>query len=342
MMVRLLMAIQLLANMALAGSATAGSPIVKVETNKGAIVIELDQTSAPISVSNFLSYINSGFYDGTVFHRVIPNFMIQGGGFTANMEQKTTRAPIVNESANGLVNKRGTVAMARTPDPNSATAQFFINLKDNSFLDKAMSQDGVGYCVFGKVVEGMKVVDAIAAVKTGTVGGYQDVPVQPVVIASVRVVAVGEPEVVPSADTNRNKPVATQQGRTIKIQMVRTAGVYMIPVKVNGLQEIDFVYDTGASETTVTADVVSTMIRQKTISRSDFLPGKTYVLADGSEVQSPRFVIRKLEIGGVVLSNVSASVTNASADPLLGQNVLRHFRSVSQDNAGVLTLELSR
>ena len=114
--------------------------------------------------------------------------MIQGGGFAANMEQKPTREPIVNESANGAVNTRGTVAMARTPDPNSATAQFFINLKDNTFLDKAKAQDGYGYCVFGKVVKGMSVVDAIAAVKTGTVGGYQDVPVQPVVIKKASVV----------------------------------------------------------------------------------------------------------------------------------------------------------
>jgi cyclophilin family peptidyl-prolyl cis-trans isomerase len=115
--------------------------------------------------------------------------MIQGGGFTANMEQKPTREPIVNESANGLVNTRGTVAMARTPDPNSATAQFFINLKDNAFLDKAKAQDGFGYCVFAKVVKGMNVVDAIAAVKTGTVGGFQDVPVQPVVIKKASVVS---------------------------------------------------------------------------------------------------------------------------------------------------------
>ncbi len=173
---------------AMAAPAGAANPRVRFETSNGPIVIELDQTKAPVTVANFLEYVKAGFYDGTVFHRVIPNFMIQGGGFTANMEQKPTRGAIVNESTNGLVNKRGTLAMARTPDPNSATAQFFINLKDNTFLDKAKSQDGVGYCVFGKVVEGMKVVDTIAAVKTGTVGGFQDVPVQPVVITKASVV----------------------------------------------------------------------------------------------------------------------------------------------------------
>jgi len=174
---------------AMAAPAGAANPQVKLETTQGTIVIELDAAKAPITVSNFLDYVKGGFYDGTVFHRVIPSFMIQGGGFTANMEQKPTREPIVNESANEVVNKRGTVAMARTPDPNSATAQFFINLKDNTFLDKAKAQDGYGYCVFAKVVKGMNVVDAIAAVKTGTVGGFQDVPVQPVVIKKASVVS---------------------------------------------------------------------------------------------------------------------------------------------------------
>ena len=185
-MTRFLMLFALAA--AMAAPAGAANPRVRLETSNGTIVIELDQTKAPVTVGNFLDYVKAGFYDGTIFHRVIPNFMIQCGGFTANMEQKPTRGPIVNESANGLVNKRGTVAMARTPDPNSATAQFFINVVDNAFLDKAKAQDGVGYCVFGKVVEGMKVVDAIAAVKTGTVGGNQDVPVQPVVMKKASVV----------------------------------------------------------------------------------------------------------------------------------------------------------
>jgi cyclophilin family peptidyl-prolyl cis-trans isomerase len=178
---------------AMAAPAGAANPQVKLETTQGTIVIELDAAKAPITVGNFLDYVKSGFYDGTVFHRVIPSFMIQGGGFAANMEQKPTREPIVNESANGLVNKRGTVTMARTPDPNSASAQFFINLADNSFLDKAKAQDGYGYCVFGKVVEGMKVVDAIAAVKTATVGGYQDVPMQPIVIKKASVVSASPP-----------------------------------------------------------------------------------------------------------------------------------------------------
>jgi peptidyl-prolyl cis-trans isomerase A (cyclophilin A) len=186
-MTRLLVLLMLAA--AMAAPAGAANPQVKLETTQGTIVIELDAAKAPITVGSFLEYVKAGFYDGTVFHRVIPSFMIQGGGFTANMEQKPTREPIVNESANGLVNTRGTVAMARTPDPNSATAQFFINLKDNAFLDKAKAQDGYGYCVFAKVVKGMNVVDAIAAVKTGTVGGFQDVPVQPVVIKKVSVVS---------------------------------------------------------------------------------------------------------------------------------------------------------
>jgi cyclophilin family peptidyl-prolyl cis-trans isomerase len=186
-MTRLLVLLMLAA--AMAAPAGAANPQVKLETTQGTIVIELDAAKAPVTVSNFLEYVKSGFYDGTVFHRVIPSFMIQGGGFTGKMEQKPAREPIVNESANGLVNTRGTVAMARTPDPNSATAQFFINLKDNAFLDKAKAQDGYGYCVFAKVVKGMNVVDAIAAVKTGTVGGFQDVPMQPVVIKKVSVVS---------------------------------------------------------------------------------------------------------------------------------------------------------
>jgi peptidyl-prolyl cis-trans isomerase A (cyclophilin A) len=173
---------------AVAAPVGAANPQVKLETSEGTIVLELEQAKAPITVGNFLEYVKSGFYDGTIFHRVIPRFMIQGGGFTANLEQKPTREPIVNESANGLVNKRGTIAMARTSDPNSATSQFFINLVDNAFLDKAKAQDGIGYCVFGRVVQGMKVVDAIAAVPTGNAGGMQDVPLQPVRIKKASVV----------------------------------------------------------------------------------------------------------------------------------------------------------
>jgi len=190
---------------AVAAPAVAANPRVTIETTKGTIVIELEQAKAPITVGNFLEYVKSGFYDGTIFHRVIPNFMIQGGGFTAQMEQKPTRPPIVNESANGLLNKRGTLAMARTSDPSSATAQFFINLVNNSFLDKASAQDGVGYCVFGKVVDGMKVVDAIAAVQTGNQGPLQNVPLQPVVITKASVVTSSQPAKPPAAQGSGQK-----------------------------------------------------------------------------------------------------------------------------------------
>jgi peptidyl-prolyl cis-trans isomerase A (cyclophilin A) len=178
----------LLVGVAMAPPAAA-NPRVRFETSKGAFVIELEQAKAPVTVGNFLEYVKSGYYDGTIFHRVIPGFMVQGGGFTADMQQKPAREPIVNESANGLANKRGTIAMARTADPNSASSQFFINLVDNGFLDKASARDGVGYCVFGKVVDGMSVLDAIAAVPTGNVGPNQNVPLQPVVIKKASVVA---------------------------------------------------------------------------------------------------------------------------------------------------------
>ena len=157
--------------------------IVKLETTKGNITIELDEEKAPVTVKNFLSYVEDGFYDGLIFHRVISNFMIQGGGFTVEMAQGKTRDPIVNEANNGLKNERGTIAMARTNDPNSATAQFFINHKDNEFLDYA-GEANPGYAVFGKTVEGLDVVDAIAMVETTTQKGMADVPVEPVVITS--------------------------------------------------------------------------------------------------------------------------------------------------------------
>jgi peptidyl-prolyl cis-trans isomerase A (cyclophilin A) len=155
---------------------------VKLATSAGDIVVELDAAKAPKSVANFLEYVKAGHYDGTVFHRVIPNFMIQGGGMTPDMKEKTTRAPIPLESGNGLDNVRGSIAMARTMDPNSATAQFFINVTDNGFLNKAQSRDGNGYAVFGKVVAGMDVVDKIRAVPTGNKGMHQNVPIEPVVI----------------------------------------------------------------------------------------------------------------------------------------------------------------
>jgi len=163
-------------------------PRVRLETNLGAIVLELDAQKAPKTVENFLAYVRDGFYDGTTFHRVIKGFMIQGGGLTADMQKKPVKAPVKNEADNGLKNKRGTIAMARTGDPNSATAQFFINTVDNAPLDhKEKSLPGWGYCVFGKVVEGMDVVDAIEGVKTGSKTGRRNVPTTPVVIKQATV-----------------------------------------------------------------------------------------------------------------------------------------------------------
>jgi len=160
---------------------------VRLDTSMGEIVIELDAAKAPKSVANFIEYVKAGHYNGTIFHRVIPNFMIQGGGFDPEMNQKPTRAPIPLESKNGLTNLRGSVAMARTNVPDSATAQFFINLKDNAFLDSANTPDGTGYAVFGKVVSGMDVVDKIWAVPTGNKGPHQNVPVTPVIIRKASV-----------------------------------------------------------------------------------------------------------------------------------------------------------
>lgn len=161
------------------------STSVVMKTNKGSMTIELDAQAAPKTVENFLNYVRSGHYNGTIFHRVISNFMIQGGGFTPDMKQKSTNPPIVNESSNGLSNQKYTIAMARTSVPNSATSQFFINVNDNDFLDKAKSQDRVGYCVFGKVTSGTEVVEAIKIVSTTNKNGHGDVPVEAVVIESV-------------------------------------------------------------------------------------------------------------------------------------------------------------
>ena len=155
---------------------------VQLQTSMGEITIELDDAKAPVSAANFIEYVKAGHYDNTVFHRVIPGFMIQGGGFEPGMRQKATRAPIENESANGLTNDHYTIAMARTSAPHSATAQFFINATNNGFLNKAQSQDGWGYAVFGKVVAGTEVVDTIEKVKTGRSGGHGDVPVEDVLI----------------------------------------------------------------------------------------------------------------------------------------------------------------
>ena len=172
-----------------APAAGGGSPRVALETSRGRIVLELDAVKAPATVANFLDYVRAGHYDGTIFHRVIKNFMIQGGGFDAEMPQKKTGAQIANEAANGLVNARGTVAMARTNDPHSATAQFFLNTVDNRALDyRASTPQGWGYAVFGRVVEGMEVVDSIEAVATTSRAGHRDVPVEPVLIVRAAVV----------------------------------------------------------------------------------------------------------------------------------------------------------
>jgi len=166
----------------------AAAPRVLLATSLGDITIQLDAEKAPKTVANFLDYVKSGHYDGTVFHRVIGGFMIQGGGFTPDMVQKPTKAPIALESRNGLKNERGTVAMARTSVPDSATSQFFINVVDNAMLDQANARDGQGYAVFGRVVTGMDVVDKIRAVETTSVGGHQNVPAKPVLIRSATIV----------------------------------------------------------------------------------------------------------------------------------------------------------
>ena len=160
--------------------------MITLKTSMGDIVIELDYDKAPITAKNFEQYVQDGFYDGLIFHRVIPNFMIQGGGFMPDMMQKATREPIENEAKNGLSNEKYSIAMARTSDPHSASAQFFINTKDNRFLDYP-GQDGWGYCVFGKVVEGSDVVDKIEKVPTGNKAGHSDVPVEPVIIEKAEV-----------------------------------------------------------------------------------------------------------------------------------------------------------
>lgn len=165
--------------------------MVLMSTSIGDIKVELYEKEAPETVKNFLSYVNDKFYDGTIFHRVIAGFMIQGGGFTPDMQQKDTKSPIKNESSNGLKNDPYTLAMARTSAPDSATSQFFINVKSNDFLNKASAQDGVGYAVFGKVIDGMDIVDKIEKVQTGHKGMHGDVPIEPVVINSVTVISAG-------------------------------------------------------------------------------------------------------------------------------------------------------
>jgi peptidyl-prolyl cis-trans isomerase B (cyclophilin B) len=173
------------------------NPKVQIQTSMGAFIVELDTKAAPETVANFLEYVRSGFYNGTIFHRVIKNFMIQGGGLTEDMQKKPTRAPIANEADNGLPNLTGTIAMARTNAPHSATSQFFINVKDNHFLNHRGKTSRLwGYCVFGKVVKGMKVVRAIEAVPTGVNSGRRDVPVKIVMIETIKIL-----EQPPSAKT---------------------------------------------------------------------------------------------------------------------------------------------
>ena len=162
--------------------------LIKLSTNMGDITIELFEDKAPETVANFLRYTKEGKLNGTIFHRVIPNFMIQGGGHMPDMSQIDTYDPIINESSNNLSNKKGTIAMARTSSPNSATSQFFINLRDNDFLDKANSADGVGYCVFGQVTDGIEIVDQIGVVSTGNNSGHSDVPIENVIINDVSVI----------------------------------------------------------------------------------------------------------------------------------------------------------
>ena len=177
----------LIAGLALAGAQLAVAQNVKIATSLGDITVQLDAAKAPKTVDNFVQYVKAGHYNGTVFHRVIDGFMIQGGGMTPDLKEKPTRAPIPLESHNGLSNLRGTIAMARTNIPDSDTSQFFINVKDNNFLDAARSPDGNGYAVFGKVVQGLDVVDKIRKVETGQKGPYGDVPVQPVIIKTVTI-----------------------------------------------------------------------------------------------------------------------------------------------------------
>ncbi|HUI93612.1 MAG TPA: peptidylprolyl isomerase [Chitinivibrionales bacterium] len=193
-------------------SSYAANPKVKIETSKGDIVVELYQKSAPKTVANFLAYVKDGFYDGTIFHRVIKGFMIQGGGFTKDMQEKPTKAPVVNEADNGLKNDIGTIAMARTGDPHSATAQFFINTVNNQGLNfRSKDVDGWGYCVFGKVVSGMDVVTAIEGVPVADQGPFQAVPQTQVVITKVS--AVGPAVTKKTPEKTAAKDTASQKAK---------------------------------------------------------------------------------------------------------------------------------
>ena len=180
--------ILVLASIGVATANSGGKVMVEMHTSKGIITLELDAEKAPVTVANFIEYVNSGHFDGTIFHRVIPGFVIQGGGLESGMKEKPTQAPIENEADNGLKNVTGSICMARTNDPHSATSQFFINLKDNQFLDHSgKNPQGWGYAVFGQVTDGMDVVEAIAAVQTGNAGFHQDVPVEDIVVEKVTI-----------------------------------------------------------------------------------------------------------------------------------------------------------
>jgi len=181
---RFLASLLVIGSFAWAQSARAADPVVVMKTSMGTIKIQLDATHAPLSTANFIAYVDKKFYDGTIFHRVIPGFMVQGGGFTKDMTEKPTMPPIHNEGTNGLKNVRGTICMARTSDPDSATSQFFLNLVDNGALDP--TPDSAGYAVFGKIISGLDVIDKMAQVPTTTAGPYENVPVTPIVIISVR------------------------------------------------------------------------------------------------------------------------------------------------------------
>ena len=201
----------LISSLAVSAAENTARPRVKIETTKGEIIIELFAQEAPKTVANFLQYVNDGFYNGTIFHRVIKNFMIQGGGMTEDMAQKQTREPIVNEADNGRANILGTVAMARKPDPNSATAQFFINVKDNTPLNfRNKSPQGWGYCVFGRVVSGMDIVKEIENIPTAMKDGVPDVPVTAVVMTKVSVVG-GSPVAKTAAPAEGTTSTTTQK-----------------------------------------------------------------------------------------------------------------------------------
>jgi Peptidyl-prolyl cis-trans isomerase (rotamase) - cyclophilin family len=222
------LAIALLSAFSVNAAPGAAKPQVKIETTQGVIVAELYPQAAPRTVENFLQYVKDGFYDGTIFHRVIKSFMVQGGGFTKDMQEKTTRPPVVNEADNGLKNETGTLAMARTGDPNSATAQFFINTKNNDDLNfRSKDVQGWGYCVFGKVISGLDVVKLIEGVATASQPPYEDVPRTPVVMTKVTVVQAGSPAAEPAPATKaasaKTAPAKAAAGKTAAAKTAKTS-----------------------------------------------------------------------------------------------------------------------